>query len=100
MTQADPRPPTTQAVARYWRHLLGVILFPPVALTVTKLVESRPDVMAFLVSVLFFASVLPVGWLLLTKKVRYSFWPAAIGIYFSAGMVTSLVSQVLQAVGA
>ena len=100
MTQADRRPPTSQAVARYWRHLLGVILFPPTAFACTKLFHFRPDVMALLVSVLFFASVFPVGWLLLTNKVRYSFWVAAIGIYFAAGIVTSLAYQVLRAIGA
>jgi hypothetical protein len=76
-----------------------LILFPPIALAITRLVEIQPDVMLLLVSILFFASVLPVGWLLLTNKVRYSFWVAAIGIYFAAGIVTSLAYQVIRAIG-
>ena len=99
MTQLDPRPPTGQALARYWRHLLGLILFPPIGLAVTSLVEIRPDVMIVLASVLFIAAVLPVGWLLLTNRVRPSFWVAAIGIYFMAGIVTSLAYQVVRATG-
>jgi len=80
--------------------LLGVVLFPPIGFAFTKLVDFQPDAMALLVSVLFFVSVFPVGWLLLTNKVRYSFWVAAIGIYFAAGIVTSLAYQVLRAIGA
>jgi hypothetical protein len=99
MTPADPRPSTSQAITRYWRHLLGLVFFPPIAFTATKLVELPPDVMAFAVAVLFFASCLPVGWLLLSNKVRYSFWLAAIGIYFAAGMATSLVYHAVRAMG-
>ena len=86
-------------MSRYWRYLLGVILFPPVGLALTTLVEVKPDVMAFAVAILFFASIIPVGWLLMTNRVRYSFWLAAIGLYFSSGILTSLAYQVLRTIG-
>lgn len=97
MSLADQRLPLHQAVPRYWRHLLGVILFPPVGLASTKLIQLPPNLWSRLVAVLFFVSIAPVVWLLSAKKVRYSFWLATIGIYFSAGILTSIVYQIVRA---
>ena len=94
-----PNPPmaTRDAVAHYWRQLLGVVLFPPVALTTSHFVALPQDLASFLLAILFFASIAPVVWLLVTRRVRYSFWLAAIGIYFAAGLAASFVYQVLRA---
>jgi len=97
-SHTEQRLPARQAVSRYWRSLLGVALFPPVALVATNLVQLEPDLAFFLITVFFFASMAPVAWLLITQKVRYSFWLAAICIYFAAGIFTSIIYQIVRAI--
>ena len=100
MSRIDQKLPVREAVPRYWRQLLGVILFPPVALTTTNLAPLQPDLLFFIFTLLFFASMAPVIWLLVTGRVRYSFWLAAMGVYFAAGILTSVVYQFVRAVAA
>jgi hypothetical protein len=100
MPLVDQRLHAREALARYWRHLLGLILFPPVALTATNTISLQRDLQFFLFTLLFFASIAPVVWLLVTKRVRFSFWLVATGIYFAAGILTSVGYQIVRAITA
>ena len=92
--------PARPAIERYWRYLIPPIAFPPVALIATEFSDLSLDLLAFLVSVAFFASFAPVLWLLVSKGVRYSFWIVTGGAYFAAGVATSLVNFIIRLLAA
>ena len=84
------------ALERYWHYLLGPVAFAPVSLIATEFSGLSFDLLSFLLTILFFASLAPVLWLLVSKRVRYSFWLATGAVYLTAGVVASLATFVIR----
>ena len=78
------------AISHYWHYLLAPVAFPPIALAATRFSDLPFDVLALALCAAFFASFAPPLWLLVTKKVGYSFWLFTGLAYVAAGVVTSM----------
>ena len=96
VSEHSSRLPARQAIKRYWRYLVGPIAFTPFALVLTEFSNLSFDVLSFLLVVVFWVSFVPIGWLLFTNKVRYSFWLVAGSAYFAAGVITTIVGDIIR----
>lgn len=86
--QAPPvlPPPPEDPLRSYWKKLTGVAIFPTVGFVGCGLLRIPPAVMALP----FFAVFLYAAWPILTKKVPYSYWGIAMGVWM-AGVAVGLI---------
>jgi len=88
----EPRLSLAVALRRYWRYLLGIVLFPPLAFSAVELLHVPFP----LLIVPFFAVTFLAMWPWFAKRAPYSFWLVAMGLWTAAGFVGILVLQFLR----
>jgi hypothetical protein len=90
-----PEPPRLElnvALRRYWKHLIGVALFPIVAFAGIEIFHLP---FGALIPV-FFAVNFLAAWPYLARRAPYTFWLTAMGVWMAAAFVGLLLLQLLR----
>ena len=85
-----------QALSRYWRFLLPLAVFQPLVRLAAQLFGDDLELIFLLSAVGFFASMAPPMWLLLARRVRYSFWFVSVGVFFASGLATGILNSAVR----
>ena len=83
--------PLAQALPRYWKYLIGVVLFPIMffcGITHTKIPTSY--CMPF-----FLLATLLAAWPVTTRRAAYSFWVLACVLYLAGGLLAVCINGIL-----
>ncbi len=87
--------PLEQALKAYWKNLIGLAVFPPVAF----IGIGGFELPSALFMPCFFAAGLPALWPYLTKRTPYSFWIVAMGVWMASSMISVMLMVILAVMG-
>jgi hypothetical protein len=90
------RKPLREAIRCYWKNLIGIALFPTVAIVGGDVLHIPFDYLLLP----FFAVGFLAAWPCMSKKAPYTFWLVAISVYMAGGVLAVFLSSAIRLISA
>ena len=84
-----------ESLRRYWRHLIGVAVFP----SVVTIGSRWFHIPTFVIPPFFFVVMIYAMWPTITKRAPFLFWIVACGVWMGGGVIAGLLASLLHHVG-